>query len=336
MMRIFINVGLFILSSFLFFSCENEDVHTPSLRGDENSLAFDKEIACLENFNDSVLQLNSQTRSGGRLWATVAADALSVSAAFRFSVWTAAGITALTGGTAGPLAAVGVFAGTAFLSGGASYAAYRSITTCSIIVPVTESNLYLGNCNKSISTRRFREFRKKYSLDIESEYLPLQKDSVYADIGELHNNLVLAALNQKQLTRSTVPEENPVEYPEDEEYQVNSYGMSLFSDEDVQSMSLASQERMAEFYETNDYEALLANFRIKGYISTEMGIILKLFCDVLNGYVTTGEEMSVVLAKYETIVKTSPNITDDDKNILMMTLEIARYSFSLWNNNFKY
>lgn len=312
----------------------------------EQSISFSKSspeiILKLQTFNDSLLQSNNsksinnlQTRGGKRWWVTSSADILAAINAYKGCIGIAAFITAATGGTATFATGVCVLGATAFLAGGASYAAYKNHKEGCTYGVTTEEYLSKLKNNKNYLEKYESFILNCNSLEqAEDDSLSVLDRNICAQVGKLHNDILTCLVDSVVFpsTRSSIIEENP-EVPLDDKAVVNydsPYFIDVYSEDDIVSLTNELTSDMSIYYESDDYDKTIESFKSKNSVTENVGDILSLFFSALYNSVNEKTTLIMVINKYEQTVNDSSELSTDEKNVLLVGFETARYSCSYW------
>lgn len=325
----------------LLFGCSSEnqeEMYVPKENTIHNSSIYSE----LENYNKKVFNISEQKKGRGRRlgtgWAVATADIMAVAPAFKICKGVAAFITALSGGTAGPGAAIGVLAGTAFLAGGASYGVYRGICAGGVAMITDE---YLNNLYENNETRpTIISFNERHTKDasIKDNCIVFTNDSIYEEIGQLHNLFVSNTISHtfkstNPITYSiTPPTEDPDDLPPIVYEEVNSYGLTCFSDDDMMDMTSTLNEKLEPFRNSYNYKETINTFIANQYLSENAAGILSLFMDALTQYSPDSETIGSTINTYKSKVKETNELTEEEKNILIIAFSVANSTITYWSN----
>lgn len=326
---------LFVFSLMLLFvGCSKEEViDSPDVVSKSTLLIpeYPVEIETLTNFNDSIFRLSPHTRGWwGTTLAVAGADILGVYEGYKASAAIVAGITAITGGAGGPIAATGALVGAGIVGAGASFVAYKNV--CTYAIP---SNYFyqdqlddmLGQ-KTAISSNVNLFNQKANSLLRGGLNETVLTDQVLILVADLHDSIVCSTL---ATTRTLLQPD--LEKPEDDPVTpVSEYQVPMISDEELVNMSHITNDVLISYYKTADYKATVEEMIDKGMSDEGPGNILILFLDALNNYVTDESTLMQVLDEYRQVVRTSENMNIEDKNLLLLAFAVAENSCKLWES----
>ncbi|SFG41948.1 hypothetical protein [Prevotella sp. KH2C16] len=331
--------ALVLLSLLLGCRSENQEEAYVSK---ENTTHKSSIYSELENYNKKTFNISEERKGNGwRLgtgWAVTTADIMAVVPAFKICTGVAAFITALSGGTAGPATAVGVLVGTAFLAGGASYGTYRGICAGGVAMITDE---YLNNLYENNETRpTIISFNERHTKDasIKNNCIVFTNDSIYEEIGQLHNLFVSNTISHtfkstNPITYSTTPPtEDPGDLPPIVYEEVNSYGLTCFSDNDMVNMTSTINEKLEPFRNSYNYKETINTFIANQYLSENAAGILSLFIDALTQYSPDSEMIGSTINTYKSKVKETYELTKEEKDILIIAFSVAESTITYWSN----
>lgn len=333
---------------------DSKTIVSPSPYSDNTEI-----INRFQEYNKSLAKL-PRKRNWGTWYATLSADALAVIPAYRTCVGVAALATALSGGTAGVPAGIGVLAGTAFLAGGASYGMYRSCSGCSII-STQEVFLNTTYSNKN-NINKIKRFYSKINdrgiiSNLGDHELKICNDSIYSYIGQLHNE-ILTTIDSLESNAEYEPIEEPeqielINKPHNNlmsgefldndndrssdfyDLDLNSYGLTVYSNSEVDSMVTDINNKMVEYYTNVDKTDILELFVENNYLSMNAKNILFLFFDAVENSVCTINDMNSIVNNYITMINISNQLSCEEKQICQMCIEMAKYSYLYWGEHEK-
>lgn len=320
----------------IFYSCNTDCPEITLSQGSQNLPSDTSLIKNLEFYNKTLKTGYSTTRGnwGGRLWAIVAVDAGSAISAYKGCVGIAAAITAVSGGTAGPAAALGVWAATAFIAGGSSYATHLGTKGCSI-TKSTDDFFKLTYQDATIS----KNLQTIYSKDKDATYsegkIQIKNDSMYSYLGQVHNDILKTLLAKQKTTRATGltgVKDGGLTLPVKPQFVwKNSYGLTLYKDSEIKEIAQTTMVKdIAPMYNEQNYNKMLSGFKEQNYISEQEFKILLLFYDALKSNAQTPSEMNSISDYYKSEIKKSIIISTEEKQKLLICIEIAKYSFKFW------
>lgn len=328
-------VTLFVFSLMLVFvSCSKEEKDNPDIVS-KTVLPIPEypvEIETLTNFNDSLFQLHPYTRGWLDYLYIVSADVIGAYEGFKACSAIAATITAATGGTGGPVALVGTLAGAGLVGAGSSYGAYKA--SCTYVMPAEQFYQYqldemlsqktiIGN-NINIFNRKTNGLLKGGLNEI---VLP---DEVLTLVADLHDSIVCSTLATVVTRTSLQPDVDEIENKP--VMTISEYQVPMFSDEELVNVSHATNNVLIGYYKTADYKTTVEEMINKGMSDEGVGNILILFLDALNNYVTNESTLMQILDEYRHVIRTSENMSIEDKNLLLLTFAVAENSCKLWEN----
>lgn len=285
-------------------------------------------IRKLQSFNDSlfVVANYSATRGGGfwKVLAVASADYLAAATAFRTSIGVAAWITAVSGGTAGPLTGVAVLTVTGAIAAGASYGAASGIYS----VPIPFDRLSI---NDIFGTSAVYE----YLYDYESYYevhdlstFSLNVNEMGEVLGDIHNDIVSELLECKHsYTRDVGPINS--ERIEFVQATIESAGMML---EDIENAYVIGVSNFVNLFQKGDYIDYIDIVHKDGLMSDEVTDILMLLNEALTYGTIDCSSANNAIDFYIGTIEKSIDLGEEDRTILILTLNIAKKSISLWNS----
>lgn len=342
------SVFLFLLC-ILICSCSNQDEYDNKIT--EVSDVDYQLIHQMQIYNNSVIN-QTITRGTGRKGAILAADIAGGVVSLKKGVEVGKWIVSATGGSGTHLVALGVLGWTVFKSACASRMAYQLLNEieCS-----EESNLnYVKNniANKFL----FRRFNKENinRVAFVDNYFIVNNDSIYNSIGSMHNDLLsdvwessndfpiddgieLGLLSFKngvflQSITPVIDDDDEVEPIEEEQFQMNSYGIAAISDDYIELNFCEGLHGLEALCATDDYESFLDNLQAANYMSQNVKYVIKYLYEALMQSVSTEQDLNDRIATYKSFVDNAVNLSNDDKQILYQSLEIARYSYKYWSS----
>lgn len=331
-------LSLIIIAVFccIFYSCNTDCPEVTLSQSIQDTPSDTGLIKNLEFYNKTLKKENATTRGnwGGRLWAIVAVDAGSAISAYKGCVGAAAAITAISGGTAGPAAALAVWAATAFIAGGSSYATHLGTKGCSITKSADDFfKLTYKDANFS------KNLQTIYSKDKDATYfegkIEIKNDSMYSYLGQVHND-ILKTLSAKQMTTrakdQTGIKDGGLTLPaKPQSLWKNSYGLALYKDSEIKEIAQTTMIKdIAPMFNEQNYNNMLSGFKKQDYISEQELKILLLFYDAFKSNAQTPSEMNSISDYYKSEIKKSIIISTEEKQKLLMCIELAKYSFNFW------
>lgn len=284
-------------------------------------------IQKLQFFNDSLLTIvnHSATRGGGfwKVLTVASADYLAAATAFRASIGVAAWITAVSGGTAGPFTGVAVLTVTGAVAAGASYGAASSI--CAVPIPPNELSI-----NDILTTSSVYN----YLYDFESYYKVQDLNTFFLDVddmgkvlGDIHNDILSEMLRCGDFfTRSFDPIKS--ERIEQVQIAVENAGITM---EDIQNTYQTIFLNYENLIKLADYPTYITMIHTDGLISDEVANILQLLNEGLTYGTVDCASANNAIDYYRSVIDSSIDLDEEDRIILILTLNIAQKSISLWD-----
>lgn len=327
---------LFVIISCV--ACNNDySYETGSIQETEiktESLNAVETINTLKKYNDS-LCLNypsAITRGVGNFWIVSAADGIAVCSTLPVLLKAGAKILTLTGGTGVHGVAFGVLLGTAFLSGGASYAAYRTI--CGGYSVFTGYQDYLSlmynNSNHLLACNNF--YTQVDSMaTYNSDSLVVINDSAYYHVAAMHNEVLENALSSNNVipNRGILP---PLDPGIPISPTLNSYGCAMLTNIETEEALSSILDNMicldSDFYTI--FDQLDYNLE-NGDITSNINDVLSLFFSAYLSNQTTANDVNTIVSYYHNVVSNSTELSSEEKATILLCIEITRYSFSFWN-----
>lgn len=329
-------------------SCSSDNLELSQLSNqqkvtNESSLLINK----LKAHNDSLVYCKSLTTRGqkhkkgisrGRLWTIVAADMGAGIPTLVSCIDLASKITAVSGGTAGPGAAIAIVAATAFVAGGASYGAYLTTSGCSI-TKVPTQYLRLTQNNHVLKTKIDNVLQKTNFAIFDGKKIQIKNDSTYSCMGQLHNDILTdlftpkASLSEPAQMKMPPTIKDPEFNPAGKPYisTGNLYSLPIFSDKDVENLCNKSiQIDMEPLNNRSNYQEMLENFNANGDITSQEKDILLLFYEGFNESVEKPEDINDLSNYYSQTIQKATNLTREEKQHLQICFEMAKYSFNFW------
>lgn len=299
-------------------------------------------ISELKSYNDSLPMSQLTTRSG-RAFYVAAIDAGAFASSLSSLLYIGGKILTATGGAGVHVVALGITAGTAFITAGASYGAYKN--SCAIVSNQNEFlNSIQNNKNLRSKIEDFNIQADKWVSYNNAESLLSCNDSVFSHIGELHNQILECALDKglEEITIDSIDSPNPQKKQKKspvlsenkglEELHPSSYGLAFFDDEQIKSALNTSLLKDSVYIENKDIFSMLENNKNNGIITDNTQSILSLFFTAYYNSVSDENNMYSLVLHYKNTVKASKELSDIEKQHIMMCLEIAKSSYSFWKN----
>lgn len=170
----------------------------------------EKELKQLESFNESI---SKEFALGSRglltLLGTVSADIIGIQSGFNAASSVASFITALTGGTVGPVATLGVLAASGLIGAGTSYVAYKGCTLTAVpdvsFYDVVLDDLFskVGLINSKVDLFKSEMSKMDLSqIDIATDVLD---DDLCILTANLHNDIIDSTLVGNQARANLDP-----------------------------------------------------------------------------------------------------------------------------------
>lgn len=328
---------LFLVFTYMACACSNNE--EPDEAPTKKEITDIELIQKLQSYNDSVIYMHGVTRGSIRKGGIFLADVGGAAVGLHRGVTTGRWILAGTGGAGLHLVAFGVLGWTAFQSACASYSMYR----------MTENEV---NCdfleelkNNPMQKISFGRFYNKVSNKVRfDKELYINNDSVYMQMGKLHNNILtelngsinLPILTSSIFMKGSSPSLDDYEIPNnnyyEEEYEMNSYGISLFSDNLIESNSHDALTGIESFCENDDYVSYLNTLQSNNYITQNVNNIIRLMYEVIMQSVNTSQDLNQRIAAYKAYIENSNGLSKIERQQLYLALEVARNSYIYWHN----
>lgn len=297
----------------------------------------------LKSFNDSIFTAGkgqlvwAQTKTrgrGGLFVVTATSDIFGAIRAYKACVGVAAFVTAVSGGTAGPATGVAVLGATALLAGGASYSAYKQAKgTCSYAITMDDYFSKLRN-DKDLSDIMMKFKHECISTLIENKGASnLLCVEICEQTGDLHNELLnlLEAKETQSITRTAPGDMKKItEEKEQKSLKNNPYSIDVIGESDLMKIKNSITSDLSVYGESCDYTNALYKYKEDGCLTRNSGDIFSLFFEALYNSVVDKATLNDVVSKYESCVTSSSELSVEEKNILLVGLETARYSCSYW------
>lgn len=184
---------------------------------------------------------------------------------------------------------------------GASYVAYRSTRSTSIVSPQTVTAAY-------VAVRQDSPNLSEYSPTQINLNLPENKRHLQ-EIGAKHN-LVLKKLSNQDLSLTPVSE--VLTSMETKIIQSSEFEKGYYS--------------ILNSYVFGDYDTYVANNGSVG------NTVMKLYLDIMNKYPEKANDVEFISNKYVELISASPELTEEDKDLLYSAISVAVSSFEYWEN----
>lgn len=266
------------------------------------------------------------------MWIVTAADGIAVCGTLPVLFRAGKNILTLTGGLGIHVVAGAILLGTAFLSGGASYAAYRTI--CGGYSVYSGYMDYLdnsyNNTNHLLACNDFYTQVNSMSIYYEDS-LEVVNDSAYYLVGNLHNDILdnIMASNQVGPNSHIFP---PLEPGIPVLPTLNSYGCAMLTNtetEDALSLVLDNMFFLDTYMYTIDDQL---DFHVDNNdISSNVRDVLSLFYSAYMNYMTSSADVNNIVSYYHSVVANSTDYSSEEKATIILCLEITKSSFSFWN-----
>lgn len=292
----------------------------------------------LESYNDSVLKVNRTTRGGGRNGAIVMADIGGAAVGLYNGVNTGRWILGMTGGTGVHLVSLGILGWATLQSACSSYQVYKMLSE---ETTGDDRELLEDVRNNPLLKNELGVFYDKIKDKAEfNNNLSIDNDSVYIYMGELHNSIMTdlddsidPPIFAPLMSRGPIDNYEPIYDPHpisyEEEYEMNSYGISLFSDDVIESNNgLIGVESLCE---NEDYISYLNTLMSNHYISQNVNDVIRLLYELIMQSVNTNQQLNQSITTYKEYIDSSNVLNDMERQQLYLALEVARNSYMYWH-----
>lgn len=282
---------------FLFSSCVNEEL-TPGKAGNEQ--VFESTLVNeLKALNDSLL--TSQTPETKGFWKK-ALTFCAIAGADAAGAYEVGKIGASIGSIVGPKGTiVGAAVGGLIGGAGASYGAYRTTRTYSVVSPQMVTAAYVSVKEDNPNLINF--YPNQISLKLPENKKGLQ------DIGAKHN-LVLKKLANQEFSSTPIA--------------------NVFTPEEVQIIESSEFENgyysVLNTYVYGDYDTYIENNGTTG------NTVMKLYLDIMNKYPEKANDVEFISNKYIELISLSADLSEDEKDLLYSAISVAVSSFEYWEN----
>lgn len=298
MMKFLYSCGLMLV--ILLSSCSNDE---PIIKNKEagDVIAIESALVSdLKALNDSlIISQSPDTRgfwSGTLTFCAIAgADAAGAYEVGKIG----AKIGFLVGNVDGALVGAGI--GGLIGGAGASYGAYRTTRSTTIVSPQTVTAAYIAVRQDSLN------FNEYYPTQIDLN-LPEDKRHLQ-EIGAKHN-LVLKKLSNQDLSLTPISE--VLTNMETKIIQSSEFENGYYS--------------ILNSYVFGDYNTYVENNGSVG------NTVMKLYLDIMNKYPEKANDVEFISNKYVELISASPELTEDEKDLLYSAISVAVSSFEYWEN----
>ncbi len=319
--------AILLVSVIAFSSCNNE----------EKELLINPKpnyFTQLQNFNDSILSTRPQTKSWGfmRIFSVAISDVIGAGGGIAAGKEIIGYCGISTGGT-GAVVAAGVLG----VAGGAvaSYLAADQLRPSS-------SGAYKNLSFKSLAERIPAERIYTYTSPT-LNCLNKNKTSAGYIHNETLNSLVkvsptnLASIQSSNLELSNLQKINIDVTPQTLQKNYNFACQKLqegnISIEQANQVCQNIQNTFLPYIKNNDYNGLINKLQVENIITKNVANIYKLFIEVYSQYPNDCNDVDFIIQKYKEIVDKS-NLSQDDKDIIYMSLNVAINTTEYWSNNY--
>lgn len=328
---------LFFMLAIIYMACSNdfeESVNFQEQVSTSSNVNLSESLISLQNYNDSLYSMGcpAVTRSWGNTYIVAAADGIAVCSTLPVLLRAGRRVLTLTGGSGIYIVGGAILLGTAFLAGGASYAAYR--TVCGGYSVYSGYTDYLDNTYNNINhlTACNNFYNQADSLaEYNEDSFEIISDSAYCLVGALHNELlenVMPASYNSPNSNILPPLDPGVPILPS----INNYGCAMLTNTETEdALALVSDNML--FLDTSMYSIYdQLDFHVENNdISSNVRDVLSLFFSAYINFTTSPNDVDNLVSYYHNIVSNSMDYSPEEKACIILCIEITKSSFSYWN-----